>query len=140
MRSSGRFAEATWSRSQSVRVTTLDALIERHGVPAFCKMMSRGTGLIEFYGVCRALCRRFPSSSPRSTSTRPECLSLLENLGSYEFNFALNELLSMREQRWLDSYELMDRLRGYAGCLDFGDLYARLRSTDQPDHEESARV
>src|SRR5581483_1048359 len=124
VRDSGRFG-ADWSDHAVVPVTTLDALVERHGLPAFCKIDVEGFE----ESVVRGLSNAIPSVSieftPEYLESTGRTLTLLCRLGDYRFNYAMGETLSLAESKWLSREELLARLRAL-GARSFGDVYARL--------------
>lgn len=124
VRTSGRFG-GDWSEHVTVPVTTLDALVERHGLPAFCKIDVEGYE----EAVVRGLSHPIPTISieftPEHLDPTERSLLRLAELGDYRFDYGLGETLALVEGRWLTRPELLSRLR----ALDprsFGDVYARL--------------
>lgn len=125
VRGSGRFAAYSWPATISVEVSTLDALIERYGVPAFCKID------VEGYEpeVARGLSQRVPLLSFEFTA---ECadrtesvLERLEELGFERFNFSPEETFGLAWDDWRDAAELRRLLESLsAESLAWGDIYA----------------
>jgi len=125
VRASGRFSEFTWDRRVRVPVTTLDALIERHGLPAFCKIDVEGYEL----GVIQGLSRSIPALSFEFTHellpSRLECVGRLDALGMSRFNFSEGESMRLAFRRWLDREEMIAFLRATPRAATFfGDVYA----------------
>ncbi len=126
VRSSGRFGQE-WALAQPVEVTTLDLLIERFGLPVFCKIDVEGYEHEVLQGLSQPIRALSLEFTPERLSATESCLELLTALGEYRFNFSLGESLVLAERRWLPHREFVDRLRSHAGDSEtFGDVYARL--------------
>jgi FkbM family methyltransferase len=122
---SGRFAEFDWSERLTVAVTTLDRLIEAHGVPAFCKVDVEGYEL----EVVQGLSSPIPVLSYEFTVERIEsrlaALSHLHALGMQRFNFSWGESLELALSPWLDIDQMREFLRDSKHSpATFGDVYA----------------
>jgi FkbM family methyltransferase len=126
VRASGRFAEYHWDRAKTVPVTTLDALIAAHGVPAFVKIDVEG-----FEGeVVRGLSHPVGALSMEFTPERlGDTFAALEHLGALgriQLNYAMGEDTRLALDSWVDAAELRAGFaaRGFT-ARDFGDVYAR---------------
>jgi hypothetical protein len=106
-------------------VTTLDALIDRYGTPAFCKIDVEGYE----EAVLRGLSRPIPAVSieftPEYLDSTERTLTSLVDLGAYRFNYSVGESLVLAEKRWLERDDVLARLRTF-GPRSFGDVYARI--------------
>ena len=122
------FRNVRWDESVTVQVTTLDALIERSGLPSFCKIDVEGYEA----EVLAGLNHRIPALSVEFASwaldVAEACVRRLEVLGSYEFNAVQGEERGFVSERWLAADEMVDWLRGMEGSVSSGDVYARLRA------------
>jgi FkbM family methyltransferase len=129
VRSSGRFREYEWTRSEQVEITTLDALIAEHGLPAFCKIDVEGFEDEVLRGLSSALPGLSLEFTPEHLDSTERCLARLEELGPYEYNYSLYESLELATPQWGDCRHILEALRSLAadGVL-FGDIYARLRT------------
>jgi FkbM family methyltransferase len=123
---SPRFAGARWDEQITVEVTTLDALINQYGVPAFCKIDVEG-GEVD---VLRGLSQAIPALSfeyiPAAIETALGCIDRLSQLGNYEYNWRVSEFPRLRSRDWLRSHEMIAHLEQMSRDGNSGDVYARL--------------
>ncbi|WP_108126306.1 FkbM family methyltransferase [Saccharospirillum mangrovi] len=117
------FQSVRWDREVTVPVTTLDALIERHGEPRFCKIDVEGFELAVLQGLSRPLTALSFEYIPASIVTALACIDRLEELGNYEYNLAPGESHRMKFERWLTPAEMARTLE--ATREGSGDVYAR---------------
>ncbi|PTY38248.1 methyltransferase [Saccharospirillum sp. MSK14-1] len=117
------FQSVRWDREVTVPVTTLDALIERHGEPRFCKIDVEGFELAVLQGLSRPLAALSFEYIPASMSTALACIDRLEELGNYQYNLAPGESHRMTFQHWLTPAEMKRNLE--ATHEGSGDVYAR---------------
>ncbi len=126
-RETGRFAGSyQWARTVRVPVTTLDALIQRFGVPAFCKID------VEGYEdeVLRGLSHPIPALSFEFIRDGLElveaCLARLAALGSVRANYALGESMQWASPHWVGPTEILAELtRLPLSENPWGDIYVR---------------
>jgi FkbM family methyltransferase len=124
---SGRFAHMRWERRETVEVTTLDALIDEYGAPAFCKIDVEGYEPEVLAGLSTPLRSLSLEFTPERMESTEACVARLLDLGAYEFDYSLNESLVLASDRWLSAPELLDELAAFRGdSVTFGDVYARL--------------
>ena len=126
VQASGRFSEYRWEETVGVPVTTLDALIERHGVPDFVKVDVEGYEL----EVIRGLSRPVPVLSFEFDfeliEQRLACVDRLAELGMGAFNFSRGESLELALDEWVGAAPIKAYLeRTPRDVLFFGDVYAR---------------
>lgn len=124
VRGSGRFG-SDWDDSAVVPVTTLDALVEQYGVPAFCKIDVEGYEEAVVQGLSHPIANVSIEFTPEFLDSTERALQRLGELGPYRFDYALGESLALVEGRWLTRDELLARLRA-CDPQAFGDVYARL--------------
>jgi hypothetical protein len=123
-----RFSGVRWEEQVPVSVTTLDALIAQHGMPAFCKIDVEGAEL----DVLRGLSQAPPALSfeyiPALVETAVGCINRLDELGHYEYNWRVSEFPRLRSPTWLHSQDMVTHLTRMAPDTQSGDVYARLKS------------
>jgi FkbM family methyltransferase len=114
-----------WTETICVPMTTLDALIARHGVPAFIKIDVEGFEAEVLAGLTRAV---DALSFEFTTIQRDVALACVERclaLGFSRFNAALGETLSFVHDGWVDGTAITRWLSGLPHAANSGDAYAR---------------
>jgi FkbM family methyltransferase len=123
VRASGRFATGEWTNEEVVPTTTLDLLVDEHGLPDFCKIDVEGYEDEVLRGLTRSISAISVEFTPEHLDSTERALRRLEELGEYRFNYALGERLELVEPRWLPRAELLELLRA-GDAQAFGDVYA----------------
>jgi FkbM family methyltransferase len=115
-----------WTRSMPVPVTTLDALVGKHGVPAFIKIDVEGFEEEALQGLSRAV---KALSFEFTTIQRDVALACIERcivLGYTRFNAALGESQTLVNADWVGADEVARWLAGLPQAANSGDIYAVL--------------
>lgn len=119
------FRAVRWGESVEVPATTLDALIDRHGLPDFLKLDIEGLEEAALAGLGRA--PRLVSleflAGRRASAAR--CLDRLEAIGSWTWNLSIGESLLLEWPDFVPRAALDAWLDGRAGDDFSGDIYAR---------------
>ena len=120
------FARTSWDRRVVVPVTTLDALIAEHGVPAFCKIDVEGYDLAVLQGLSQPLAALSFEYIPPAWDLAIACMDRLTQLGPYTFNWSAGESMELALSGWVSAAELGERLQALPADSFPGDVYARL--------------
>jgi FkbM family methyltransferase len=125
---SGRFAAYHYSRTASVPMTTLDALVRQHGEPAFIKIDVEGyepsvlAGLSTRPAALRALSYEF---TPELLPDALDCAERLAHLGAVYANYSLGESMKFANFPDFSIQDLPAKLSQFANSDIFGDVYVR---------------
>jgi FkbM family methyltransferase len=132
VRGSGRFSDHRWEEKRVVATTTLDALIEEHGAPAFVKIDVEGFE----YGVLSGLTQPVSCASiewaRESLAGTFRCVDRLSGLGMSEFNLTLGESMSWKLPAWVGASAVISLLSRTTDEMAWGDLYARTPAPTRP--------
>jgi FkbM family methyltransferase len=115
-----------WRKSASVSVTTLDALIGKHGMPCFIKIDVEGFEEEALKGLSRPV----KALSFEFTTIQREiaiaCIKRCVALGYARFNAALGESQSFVHADWVDGEDMIHWLAALPHAANSGDIYAAL--------------
>jgi hypothetical protein len=127
MQASGRFGKHEWAKRIEVPVTTLDALVDEHGMPSFCKIDVEGFELDVLRGLTRPIPMLSFEFTPETLHRTRDCVDYLARLDSYRFNFCVHDHFAYDAPTWATAAEFHERLRHLPEpALKWGgDVYAR---------------
>jgi FkbM family methyltransferase len=126
VKESGRFSEHLWDKKQKVQITTLDDLIQQHGIPQFIKIDVEGFE----YQVIRGLSQAIPLISLEFVSERIEptlyCIDHIASLGDVRLNYSIGESMRFSLESWIKPEEMKRLLSSLSGENNvFGDVYIK---------------
>jgi FkbM family methyltransferase len=113
-----------WTTTVSVPATTLDALIARHGTPAFIKLDIEGFEAEALAGLTRLV----PALSFEFTTIQRAmalaCIERCASLGYAHYNSALGESQTLVHADWTDAQGIARWLESLPMTANSGDIYA----------------
>ncbi len=121
-----RFGRVHWDAEATVPLVTLDALVARHGEPAFCKIDVEGFELEALDGLSRPLAALSFEYIPVVAERAVSCVQRSLELGDYRFRRSRVETHRWSDPRWMDGPTMIERLRELSAAGDdrSGDVYA----------------
>ena len=120
------FLGVQWDRPVAVETTTMDALIERFGMPAFVKIDVEGAEPSVLAGLTSPLPALSFEYLPEALDYTHTCVSRLAALGAYRYNWSPGETYRLASKRWMSDVELFLALETADAQRRSGDIYARL--------------
>ena len=123
---SQRFGRNRWRTTRKVQIETLDALVERFGVPDFVKIDVEGFEDSVVAGLHRPLKAISMEFTPEHLAPITQAIHHLAGLGAIEFNISLRESARLEWTEWVGVKGILQALE----CVPddrttFGDVYAR---------------
>ena len=119
------FEQVRWESKITAEITTLDALVDNFGLPAFCKIDVEGYELQALRGLSAPLPALSFEYLPATIDLALHCLERLEALGSYQYNWSVAEQFRLGSSTWLNSEEMAEQLSLTLSQGRSGDIYAR---------------
>ncbi len=125
VKDSGRFSRFEWSSTESVNVTTLDRLIGKHGLPAFCKIDTEGYELNVIKGLSQAINVISLEYHAEFIKSAFDSLEIIDSLGDYHYNYTVGERPGFAGETWTNSEAVLHAIASEKSGRLQGDIYAR---------------
>ena len=124
------FGHVKWDRQENVSVTTLDRLIETHGVPSYIKIDVEGFELEVLGGLSQPIEWISVEFLPGFPELTLQVIDRLIELGPYRFNPVVGESARFHWTDWREATQTREWLQCVPSDSSSGDLFAR-RSHDE---------
>jgi FkbM family methyltransferase len=115
-----------WRKRIRVPLTTIDALIARHGVPAFIKIDVEGYEAEVLAGLAQPVKTLSFEFTLIQREIARACVERCRALGYTRFNATLGETQTFAHSDWLDANAIARWVAELQPAANSGDVYARL--------------
>lgn len=124
-----KFRKNTWAETISVPVIRLDQLVEKYGIPDFCKIDVEGYELNVLKGLSKPIpFISFEYSVPEMIDKLLGCLEYLHRLDDrYRFNYSVQESMEFNSDLWVNYSDFLNLINHSSfSASEFGDIYVKL--------------
>ena len=116
-----------WNKQTQVATTTLDTLIQKYGIPDFCKIDIEGQEYEAFKGLNHVLPSISFEFNKRLTNVALNCLSILAKNPDLLYNFSAYESGIFHFHSWQTNQKLQAFIQNPELQILTGDIYVRRR-------------
>jgi FkbM family methyltransferase len=121
----GRFAYCHFEEKVSVPVGTLDALIGKYGIPAFCKIDVEGYETEVLRGLNKGIPQLSFEFTKEYLADAIECMRRVDSISPSHFNVSLYNRYRLALPRWIGADEMAGYLERIPEPDLCGDIYCR---------------
>ena len=125
-----RFAEVKWNKKQEMQISTLDKLIEKYGIPKFCKIDVEGFEFEVLKGLSKNISYiSIEFMTPENSEIIKNCLAHLYKLNAeIMINFSIGDTLKFALENWLNYDKAMEYLsENLLNQPNWGDIYVKMK-------------
>ena len=118
--------KVSWEETIMVKMITLDQLIEKYGIPDFCKIDVENFEVEVLKGLSHPIPALSLEYYPATIEKAIQCVDLLEGIGHYQYNWSLGESQQLSQMNWLTANEMKEVFANIKRGDSYGDFYAKL--------------
>ena len=122
------FSQVVWDRKVTVPMVTLDHLVGKYGLPAFCKIDVEGAEAEILCGLSKPIPLIAFEYIPAMPSVASNAIDRLMGIGNYRFKRVVGEQHRFVSDRWKSADELLVELSQMPPETQSGDVYARIET------------
>lgn len=121
-----RFKNYKWGEPTDIKTITMDMLIEKYGLPDFCKIDVEGSEKEVLLGLSKPIPYISFEYTPELHDVAVDCIALIAAIGDYSFNYSEGESLKFSSDLWLKKGDIENYMLSIRNSIVFGDLYAKI--------------
>lgn len=124
-----RFKNYNWDRTVKIEMTTLDKLIEIHGLPVFVKIDVEGYEAEVLKGLSKPIRTvSFEYTVPEQTKKVIECITIIDKItNKAKYNYSIGESMEMALNEWIDVNAMKEHVKSNNFIkTGFGDIYVTM--------------
>jgi FkbM family methyltransferase len=114
-----------WKGNIEVKVTTIENMIKKHGLPSMIKIDTEGFEYEVIKGLNQPVKSIIFEFNKNMLEVTKKCLKYLDNLGKARYNISLNINHKTELKDWVDSKNLLLYMKDIPKNVLFGDIYVR---------------
>jgi len=114
-----------WDGRETVKMTTLDALIDVYGTPSFCKIDVEGFEIEVFKGMSKMVPLLSYEMNYPLKDLSIQCLDYLKKFEPLSFNFVPFENPAFYFENWISTKEMREFLIHLDPSMKTGDIYVK---------------
>jgi FkbM family methyltransferase len=120
-----KYEYLSWNGRQKTQLVTLDLLIEKHGLPDFCKIDTEGYELEVIIGLTSPIKFLSYEYLPAFRDNIAACTQHLAGLGNAGFNYSQYETMELVLNNWVSCEEMLNIINDIPETVLHGDIYAK---------------
>jgi FkbM family methyltransferase len=124
-----RFPQVKWHKKKKIKVTTLDKMIEKYGVPNFCKIDVEGFEYEVIQGLTQPIkCISIEFMTPENNEVIKNCLIHLQGINPRILvNYSIGDTAQLCLDEWLNFTDAMAYFNQHLfNQSNWGDIYIKM--------------